>query len=142
MDRGDWQATVSGVTRIRHDWATNTFIDNKLNYILFARPIHCVCVCLCIYECMYIYVGFPGGTVVKNLPASAGDTGDTRDMGSVSGSRRYPGIGKGNPYQYSCLGNSMDRGAWPATVQEVTESQTWLSDWAHTHTHTCIYIYT
>ena len=51
----------------------------------------------------------PGGAVVKNLPAN---TGDTRDAGSIPGSRRSPGTGNGNPLQYSCLENTMDRGAW------------------------------
>ena len=50
--------------------------------------------------------GFPGGTVVKNLPISAGNT---RDMCSIPGSGRYPGVGNGNTLQYSCLENSMDR---------------------------------
>ena len=49
----------------------------------------------------------------KNLPANAGDTGDA---GSVPGLGRYPGEGNGNPLQYSCLENSMDRGTWWATV--------------------------
>jgi len=53
--------------------------------------------------------GFPGGTVVKNLPANAGDTGD---MGSIPGSGRSPGGGHGSPLQYSCLENPTDRGAW------------------------------
>ena len=53
--------------------------------------------------------GFPGGTVVKNLPASIGDAGDTS---LIPGSGRFPGEGNGNPLQYSCLENSMDRGAW------------------------------
>ena len=53
--------------------------------------------------------GFPGGTVVKNMPANAGDTGD---MGLKPGSGRSPGGGNGNPLQYSCLENSMDREAW------------------------------
>ena len=52
------------------------------------------------------YVGFLGGSVVKNPPANAGD------MGSTPGSGRSPGEGNGNPLQYSCLGNPMDRGAW------------------------------
>ena len=56
---------------------------------------------------------------VKNLPANAGDT---RDVGSIPGSGRSPGIGNGNPLQYSCLENSMDRGA-----HKVTKSQTWRS---------------
>ena len=53
--------------------------------------------------------GFPGGSVVKNLPANAGASGD---VGSIPGSGRFPGGGNGNPLQYSCLGNLMDRGAW------------------------------
>ena len=59
--------------------------------------------------------------VVKNPPASAGDT---KDAGSISGSGRSPGEGNGNPLQYSCLEDPMDRGAQPATVHEVAESQT------------------
>ena len=55
------------------------------------------------------------GSVVKNLPANAGD------KGSVPGLRRSPGEGIGNPLQYSCLGNLMDRGAWWAIVHGVTE---------------------
>ena len=65
--------------------------------------------------------GFSGGAVVKNLPVS---TQDTRDKHSISGSGRFSGVGKGNPLQYSCLGNPMDRGAWWATVCGVTEPDT------------------
>ena len=54
-------------------------------------------------------MGFPGGTVVKNPPANAGDTGDT---GSIPGSGRSSGEGNGNPLQYSCLENPVDRGVW------------------------------
>ena len=50
--------------------------------------------------------GFPGSSVVKNPPVN---TGDVEDMGSILGSRRCPGVGNGNPLQYSCLENSMDR---------------------------------
>ena len=60
-------------------------------------------------------------TVVKNLPASAGAA---RDMGSILGLGRSPGGGHGNPLQYSCLQNPMDRGAWQATVHRVTELDT------------------
>ena len=56
--------------------------------------------------------------MVKNLPASAGDTGDT---GSVPGSGRSPGEGNGNVLQYSCLGNPIDRRAWRATVHGFAE---------------------
>ena len=64
--------------------------------------------------------GFPGGSVVKDLPASAGDTGD---MGLIPGSGGSPGGGNGNPLEYSCLENSMDRRAWKATVHDVTKNQ-------------------
>ena len=59
--------------------------------------------------------GFPGGSVVTNLPANAGDAG------SILGSGRAPGEENGNPLQYSCLGNPMDRGAWWATVHGVAK---------------------
>ena len=67
---------------------------------------------------IYIYTGFPGGTVVKNSPASVEDI---EDMGLVLGSGRACGRGNGNPLQYSYLGNPMDRGAWQATVHGVTK---------------------
>ena len=60
-------------------------------------------------------MGFPGAAVVKNAPASAGDAGDT-------GLGRSSGSGNGNPLQYSCLENPMDRGAWQASVHGVAES--------------------
>ena len=59
--------------------------------------------------------------VVKNPPANAGDTGDA---GSIPGSGRSPGLGHGNPLQYSCLENLMDRGGWWATVHRVAKSWT------------------
>ena len=58
---------------------------------------------------------------VKNLPAN---TGDTRDVGSIPGSRQSPGEGHDNPLQYSCLENSMDRGVWRATVHGASKSWT------------------
>ena len=63
---------------------------------------------------------FPHDSVVKNLPANAGVTGDT---GSIPGLGRSAGE-NGNPLQYSCLGNSTGREAWQATVHGVTKSQT------------------
>ena len=69
-------------------------------------------------------MGLPGGTVVKNPPANARDT---RDVGLIPGSARSSGIGKDNRHQYCCLENSMNRGAWRATVPGVTKSWTRLS---------------
>ena len=56
--------------------------------------------------------------MVKNPPANAGDS---RDSGLIPGSGRFPGEGNGNPFQYSCLGNPMDRGGWQTTLFGVTE---------------------
>ena len=67
--------------------------------------------------CMWVF----GGAVVRNLPASAGDSGSIPWLG------RSSGAGNGNPLQYSSLGNSVDRGAWWATVHGVAKSQTRLS---------------
>ena len=61
-------------------------------------------------------MGFPGGSVVKNLPANAGD------LALNPGSGRSPGEGNGNPLQYSCPGNPMDRGAWWVTGHGVTKT--------------------
>ena len=63
----------------------------------------------------------PGGAGGKEPACDAGDAGD---VGSIPGSERSPGEGNGNPLQYSCLGNPMDRGACRATVHGVTKSQT------------------
>ena len=107
-------------------------------------------------------LGLPSGSMVKNLPANAGDTssipGSRRcpeegnrlphssvskesacnagDLGLIPQLGRPPGEGNGNPLQYSCLENPMDRGAWRATVHGVTKSWTRLSVHTHTHTHT------
>ena len=64
-------------------------------------------------------------TVVRNLPANAQDA---RDMSSIPGSERFPGIGNGNPFQHSCLQNSMDKEGLRATVHEVAKSWIQLSD--------------
>ena len=78
-------------------------------------------VCVCIHTHTHLYMGFLGGTNGKNPPPNAGDTCS------------IPGCGKshegehGNPLQYSCLKNPMDRGAWRAAVHRIAKSQTWLS---------------
>ena len=69
--------------------------------------------------------------MVKNLPANSADV---RDAGSIPGSERSLGVGNGNPLQYSCLENAMDRGVWWATVHVVAKSWTRLS------THTILVI--
>ena len=75
-------------------------------------------------------MGFPGGSVVKNPPASAGD------MGSIPGTGRSPGGGHGNPLQHSCPENSMDREREESgRLQSMGSQRVRLSDRAYTHTH-------
>ena len=69
---------------------------------------------LFLFAC-FLSLGFPGGSVVKNLPDNAGDMGSVPELGRSSAE------GNGNPLQYSCLGNPMDRGAWWATVHGVAK---------------------
>ena len=74
-------------------------------------------------------MGFPAGSGSKEFTCNVGD------LGSIPGCGRSPGGGNGNPLQYSCLENSMDRGAWWATVHGVAKNRTRVSH-THTHTHT------
>ena len=81
-----------------------------------------MCVCVCVYtppNKVYIYLigSFPLGSDGK-------ETCNAGDPDSIPGWRKFPGEGNCNPLQYSCLENSMDRGAWWATVHGVTKSQT------------------
>ena len=87
-----------------------------------------VFICVCAHTCKW---GFPAGSVVKNAPANPEDMGDTD---SPPGSGKFPGEGNGNWLQYSWLGNSMDIGAWWATVHGVAKNRWWLSYCIHTHT--------
>ena len=92
-------------------------------------------------------MGFPGGSVVKNLPASAGDTGDS---GSIPGSGRSPGGGHGNLLQYSCLGESREQknlvgycpwGHRESDTTEATEHARRAIEHTHTQTHKSLFIY-
>ena len=87
--------------------ATDNTLSLKVTAGLYEIPIKMV------YKLINLIQGFPEGTMIKNPRANAGDT---RDVGSVSGSGRTPGVGNDNLLQYSCLENCMDRGAWGATV--------------------------
>ena len=84
-----------------------------------------VCMCVYVYMCICIHIytqaGITGGSVVKTLPANIRATGD---MGWISELGKSSGGGSGNPLQYSCLGNPMDKGAWWATVHGITNSWT------------------
>ena len=77
------------------------------------------------YRLPLVQMGYPAGSVVKNLSANVGDEGD---MGWIPGSGRSPRVGNGNLLQYSCLENSLDRREWKAIVHGVVKSQTQLSN--------------
>ena len=84
---------------------------------------------LCLFCLPLSTWGLPGGSVIKNPPANAGDVGLSPDSG------RSPRAGNDNPLQCFCLENAMDRGAWWATVHRITKSQTRLSDFTFTFIH-------
>ena len=113
--------------------STNQNLSSAYNIPLMAETSSKLLIVLHMTEpyCSYSE-GFPGGAVVKNLPANAGDS---RDSNLIPGLGRYLGVGNGNPLRYSCLGNPMDRGAC-AAVHGVAKSLTQRSDWAHTCTRT------
>ena len=79
---------------------------------------------------LQVLLGFPHGLVVRNPPVNAGD------VGSIVGLGRSPGEENGNPLQYSCLENAMDRGGWQPTVHWIAKSWTW---WATKREHTRFY---
>ena len=148
IDREAWRAAVHGVTKSRtrlSDWTElsmglvcsfhrEVFIS-LLRAVLLSQ-LHDFVVKMrlknmevnewrCeINNCQVSWGG--GGSVVKNPPANAGASGHG---GSTAGLGRSPGRGNGNPLQPSCLENSMDRGAWWATVHRMAESRTWLRYW-------------
>ena len=113
-------------------------------YISLCWSISYVCKYVCIYVLVHflfiysLFRAFQVVLVVKNLPANAEDI---RDAGLIPGLGRSPGEGNGNPFQYSCLDNPMDRGAWRATVYGVTKRWTRLKQLStHIH-HLCMYVF-
>ena len=105
-------------------WATNLLVVHALVHPHTFPPESLFLILFSLILPRYLsdQMGFPGGSPVKNLPANAGDVG----LIPVSG--RSPREGNGNPLQYSCLGNSMDRGTWQAIVHGVAKSWTRLRD--------------
>ena len=86
--------------------------NSEFSFFFIAKPIAVI---------FSVIVVFPIVSVIKSPPANA------RDVGLIPGLGRSPREGNGNPLQYSCLENPMDRGAWWATIHRVTKSWTWMS---------------
>ena len=89
-------------------------------------------------EWILCVLGFPGGPVLKDLPANAGVAGN---VGLISGSGISPGGGNGNLLQDGCLENLGNRGSWRTTVHGVVKSWTWLRDWADTQALCVLYVW-
>ena len=114
-------------------------------FLLFSLPFFsyflplCICCCCFFFYCLIALFsncywsiadlqGFPGDSVLENPSVNAGDMGYA---GLIPGSGIFPGGENGNPLQYSCLKNHMDRGAWRATVHGGHKELKWLSHSAH-----------
>ena len=108
----------------------------------FSTNIIATCVAAIAFICRILYyrgwhiVGLTGGASGKEFTPSAGNPRDMEKPREISGLGRFPGVRNGITLQYSCLENSMSRGVCWATVHGATKSQTCLSNWEHTHTHT------
>ena len=127
-NREAWQATVHGVARVRHDLATKP-------------PAWYTHICVHTHAHIkypvgnltgnVVNLGFPGGTSGKEPTCQCRRH---RDACSALRPGRSPGGGRGNPLQYSCLENPMDRGVWRATVHRLTQTGAWLKQLT-THAH-------
>ena len=105
-----------GSHRVGHDWSD---LAAAAVSFIFVLPFHSFL--------LPSWWGFPGSSDGKASAYNAGDPG------SVPGSGSSPGEGNGNPLQYSCLENPLERGAWWATVHGVAKSRTWLSEFTSLH---------
>ena len=114
IDREAWRAAIHGVAKSR-TWLSDWF---DLICIYITDSLCCTA---------ETNTGIPRWHSGKNPPVNAGDSG------LIPGLGRSPGGQNGNPLQFSCLENLVDRGAWQATFHGVAKSQTQLSNWAHTH---------
>ena len=105
-------------------------------YVCIYIYILCICICVCVSVCVCVCVCVHVGLLWWH--GSKESTCNARDPSWTPGSGRSSGGGHGNPLQYSCLENPMDRGAWGAEVHRVAKSWTWLK-WLNTHMYICIY---
>ena len=122
-------AVMATPAQVTNNWGQNLWFSNLVTHQNHLRTNYRSQKITSSHRHTKITTCFPGGTVVKNLPANAGETSD---VGSIPGLGRTPGEGNGNLLHCSCLGNSTDRGSWrvQSTGHRVGP------DWACVHTHT------
>ena len=116
--------TLTETVRDKKEKAWNNYKRYGKTYFWMIKIV------FCFYHPPCYLLGFPGNTVVENPSANAGDAGNT---GSIPGLGRSPGVGNGNPLQYPCAENPMDRGAW---WFQYLGSQRVGHDWVPEHVHT------
>ena len=122
-------AVMATPAQVTNNWGQNLWFSNLVTHQNHLRTNYRSQKITSSHRHTKITTCFPGGTVVKNLPANAGETSD---VGSIPGLGRTPGEGNGNLLHCSCLGNSTDRGSW--RVQSTgSQSGTWLSMCTHAH---------
>ena len=97
-------------TYVIYIYTYNLSVCVSISYVNMYMYIYVYTICM--YEYVFVYVGFPDGSVVKNLP-------DTDALGLIPGLGRSPGGSHGNPLQYACLENPMDGGTWRSMVHRV-----------------------
>ena len=111
LSEGGWQRALSGLNQ---------------HFLESPKPMS---LCIDIKTGSFFFLGFPGHSVGKESTCNAGDTD------SIPGSGRSPGVGNGNPLQYSCLENSMERGAWRAAVHRAAKGRDMTEATEHTPKH-------
>ena len=121
---GQWHTQISYKLSVFVDRDWTVYINKSMENLINLR-YHSIYI-----KCYSRYMGTWASQVAQWLEKPPADA---RDVGLIPGSRISPGGGRGNPPQYSCLENPMDRGASGATVHGVARSWTWQSHWAHTH---------
>ena len=121
MDRGAWKVTVHGVTE------SQTGLSNYNHYYCCYYYYYPISITRLPCVIFFFFLYFPGGSDGKESACNAGDSGSVPRLG------RSPGEANGNPAQYSCLENSMDRGLWCVEVHGVAKSQTQLCNFRFTH---------